>query len=449
MAEKIKKFFSRKKADAKFKLAGPGRKLNDESSSSKPASNPNAYKPLPRKDLSQESRLAAQAALMRLNEKKRDNPTFNTSISAIKAQVKKELEIERKNEAENVPVDAPQPNREVSLEASPHLAVTGVYFKCFYDNEILPKDEWKKKIRKILYEQLESGEIADYLIACCIIKSCNKGGEKIESCVEILCKYLDNIISNPTEEKYRKIRMTNRIFCEKVQGVDGALELLRGAGFKEQTIPNADNTSEEKYLVFDKDITDSMDTLTLIVDALQTTEPITLELDRNLQVLSPSQAASRMDLPPDFYAISPEEIKREHQLRTEAMEKSLMLRTKAMREKDELREFRKYRYAVLRIRFPDGILLQGTFSVYEKLAEVYSFVSENLEHEGLPFVLISPGGNKLSLDDDSDRTLIDLRLVPATMLIFAWDPSVAEEIDKSEQRDVYLKPEVMILMPQA
>lgn len=87
--------------------------------------------------------------------------------------------------------------------------------------------------------------------------------------------------------------------------------------------------------------------------------------------------------------------------------------------------------------------------MYEKLAEVYSFVSENLEHEGLPFILISPGGNKLSQDDDSDKTLIDLRLVPATMLIFAWDPSVAEEIDKSEQRDVYLKPEVMILMPQA
>lgn len=53
----------------------------------------------------------------------------------------------------------------------------------------------------------------------------------------------------------------------------------------------------------------------LIVDALHTTEPITLELDRNLQVLSPSQAAFRMNLPSDFYAISPEEIKREQQLR--------------------------------------------------------------------------------------------------------------------------------------
>jgi hypothetical protein len=44
--------------------------------------------------------------------------------------------------------------------------------------------------------------------------------------------------------------------------------------------------------------------------------------------------------------------------RTEAVERSLMLRTKAMREKEEKREMRKYRYAVIRIRFPDGILLQ-------------------------------------------------------------------------------------------
>lgn len=72
-----------------------------------------------------------------------------------------------------------------------------------------------------------------------------------------------------------------------------------------------------------------------------------------------------------------------------------------------------------------------------------------MEHEGLPFLLISPGGTKLSQEEDANKTLIDLRLVPAVMLTFAWDPSIAEEIEKSEHRDVYLKPEVLILMPQA
>ena len=36
-----------------------------------------------------------------------------------------------------------------------------------------------------------------------------------------------------------------------------------------------------------------------------------------------------------------------------------MMRTKAMREKDEQRERRKYNYTLLRVRLPDGTLLQG------------------------------------------------------------------------------------------
>jgi UBX domain-containing protein 6 len=35
-----------------------------------------------------------------------------------------------------------------------------------------------------------------------------------------------------------------------------------------------------------------------------------------------------------------------------------MLRTKAMREKEESRERKKYRFALIRVRFPDGLVLQ-------------------------------------------------------------------------------------------
>ena len=44
--------------------------------------------------------------------------------------------------------------------------------------------------------------------------------------------------------------------------------------------------------------------------------------------------------------------------RTELVEREGMLRTKAMREKEEQREKRKYRYTHIRVRFPDGIVLQ-------------------------------------------------------------------------------------------
>lgn len=91
------------------------------------------------------------------------------------------------------------------------FAVTDVFFRCPYlSDEILLRDEWKKKIREFLYEQLMGEEAG--LTACLIIQSCNSGKEKIESCVETLGKYLDNIINNPDVEKYWKIRMCNRIF---------------------------------------------------------------------------------------------------------------------------------------------------------------------------------------------------------------------------------------------
>lgn len=40
-----------------------------------------------------------------------------------------------------------------------------------------------------------------------------------------------------------------------------------------------------------------------------------------------------------------------------------MLRTKAMREKEEQRERKKYNYTLLRVRLPDGNLLQGRSSL--------------------------------------------------------------------------------------
>ncbi|CAG4968625.1 unnamed protein product [Parnassius apollo] len=446
MAEKIKKFFQKKKADAKFKLAGPGHKLTESTISNQSSTSSRKEVPVvKRSGLSEESKVAAEAALARLQQK-RDNPAFNTSLAAIKAQVKKELENEKAGETEKVPsnIERVKPV-ETEVDVPKNYAASGVYFKCpLISNDILPRDEWKKNIKTFLYEQLEEER---GLTACLIIHSCNNNKEKIDTCVETLCKYLENIVTYPEEEKYQKIRMSNRAFSERVQPIEGAMELLLAAGFTQQTLPNPEGV-EEEYLVFNKENVPSVESLTTLIEALRTAEPIQLELDRNLQVLLPSQAANKMALPASFYALTPEELKREQQLRTEAIEKSQMLRTKAMREKDEMREMRKYKFAIIRIRFPDGILLQGTFSVYERYNEIHEFVQENLEHSGLPFILNTPTGHKLIPEEDGNKTLIDLRLVPATVLTFAWHPSIAEEINNSPNKDVYLKPEVMVLVQE-
>lgn len=55
--------------------------------------------------------------------------------------------------------------------------------------------------------------------------------------------------------------------------------------------------------------------LQFLRDALKSEDRIELEIDRNLQVLSPAQAAKRIELPDDFYAINPEELKKEQMYR--------------------------------------------------------------------------------------------------------------------------------------
>lgn len=117
MAEKIKKFFAKKKADAKFKLAGQGHRLADSSTTVVGPSKQKACSPQQSSDA---KRQAAQAALARFNSQKKDT-AFNTSLAAIQAQVRRELEAE-KNVSSSV---ASTKLVETELESSPHLAVNG------------------------------------------------------------------------------------------------------------------------------------------------------------------------------------------------------------------------------------------------------------------------------------------------------------------------------------
>lgn len=75
MADKIKKFFKKKKADVIFKKAGPGYRLDDSTSSSVSStkSSKSEYQPIPnRSGPTQESKQAAAAALARLQTQKTD-----------------------------------------------------------------------------------------------------------------------------------------------------------------------------------------------------------------------------------------------------------------------------------------------------------------------------------------------------------------------------------------
>lgn len=88
-------------------------------------------------------------------------------------------------------------------------------------------------------------------------------------------------------------------------------------------------------------------------------------------------------------------------------------------------------------------MFQGTFAVFEQLNAIFEFVRENLDQSGLPFTLSLPTGHRLE-ESDGEKTLVDLRLVPATILTFEWDPEYAEAITAAST--TILKPDVMLLL---
>ena len=59
---------------------------------------------------------------------------------------------------------------------------------------------------------------------------------------------MDNITSAPAEEKFRRIRQTNKAYVERVAALEGAAELLSAAGFQSAQLPHGDG--QETFWVF-------------------------------------------------------------------------------------------------------------------------------------------------------------------------------------------------------
>eukprot|EP00093_Oithona_nana_P003608 03608.XXX_171711_163215_1 [CDS] Oithona nana genome sequencing. len=448
----IKEFFKKKKTDAKFKLAGSGQKLGDNASSSGQSSRPTSSRAAAasssssnqgaksnRGALSHEQRLAASAALQSNAPSNADDFEKRRSQAAIRAQALKELEREEQaaSAAEKLR-DTYGEKPLIECEIAPSGGSSTVLYKCpLIGDQVLPKEEMRQAIKDFLYSQIEA---EPGLTACLIIHTLNTDTEKVKICVDTLCKYLDNIMQNPTQEKFRKIRQSNKAYQERIAVLEGTELFMQSAGFMSQIV------DEQEFWVFAEE--SDLEGLQVLKEALLGAEPIRAELDRNIKVLMPRQAQTPISLPTDFFNLSPEELKREQQLKSELAERETMLRTKAMREREEMKERRKYRFCLIRVRFPDGLVLQGTFGVYEKFQSVEDFVSECLEHP-LPFILHDAASGQAMDQECKENSLMELALVPTSILSFAWHPEVAEEV-KSQlgSNAVYLRDDITALITE-
>jgi hypothetical protein len=109
--------------------------------------------------------------------------------------------------------------------------------------------------------------------------------------------------------------------------------------------------------------------------------------DRNVQVFLPSSNAPRIDLPEEYYEVTADDIKTLLASQQQSAAETEYLKTQAMRDAEAAKKARIYSKSVLRVRFPDGLLLQATFSPWETIGAVTLFVKSQLQDRDATFDL--------------------------------------------------------------
>ncbi|XP_041445701.1 UBX domain protein 6 L homeolog isoform X2 [Xenopus laevis] len=328
---------------------------------------------------------------------------------------RKEVIVEQKEEA----IAAQKQDIDTARKKSSSICT--ILFRCPLTDELLRKEEREGHIRNVIQGLSNTDPTSAAILK---IHTYNKDREKVKFGTETIAKYLNNIISHPEEEKYYKIKLSNKVFQEKISCLEGSHEFFEAIGFEKRTIHGQD--LQEDFFVLGSDAMKNLDALQGHCDALLSAEPLRVSLERQLRIFMPSIEAAHFDLTSDFFNLTAEEIKKEQRDRTERMERNAMLRTKAMREREEQREMKKYNYTVLRIKLPDGYILQGIFFARERISALFDFVREQLQDDWLPYELLAPGGHKVK---DEQATLIECGLVPSALLTFRWDAAVMADVE--------------------
>jgi UBX domain-containing protein 6 len=76
--------------------------------------------------------------------------------------------------------------------------------------------------------------------------------------------------------------------------------------------------------------------------------------------------------------------------------------------------------ASIRVKFPDGYILQGTFGALEKVKDVVEFVKSNLMHPTRKFYVFESPPRRVLNEKLFEQNLIQAKLVPSSLLYFAW-----------------------------
>lgn len=224
-------------------------------------------------------------------------------------------------------------------------------------------------------------------------------GKPSDGSVEVVMKLLKNIVKEPANAKFRKIRMGNPKIKEAIGDVVGGVELLEFVGFelKEEggEIWAVMDVPSDEQLAILKNVASLLEPKKIeeLASQVKTTEPVEpKKIDRQIKVFFsvPESVAAKIVLPDSFFNLSHEELRREAEMKRKKLEESKLLIPKSYREKQAKAARKRYTKSIIRIQFPDGVLLQGVFLPSERTSALYEFVSSALKEPSLEFELLHP-----------------------------------------------------------
>jgi UBX domain-containing protein 6 len=259
------------------------------------------------------------------------------------------------------------------------------------------------------------------------------------SAAPTLAKLLRNALSSPLEPKFRRLRLANS-FVRSAVDARGGLELLEEAGFLVVVEAGAEGVDEVfAILPLQEEESEHEAQMAAVAAALASLAPLLPAqpppapppMDapppggRRTRVFrSELCLAALSDLPPEYFQRSAEELKQDALQRRAALEASQQLMTRAMRSKPD--GAASARETCIRVRLPDGLLLQGAFGALEKVSAVREWLAACLAEPHRAFSLRPPpGGGSGELVDAAD--LRACGLVPSALLSFSWGPEESVE----------------------
>ncbi|CAI9296928.1 unnamed protein product [Lactuca saligna] len=258
-------------------------------------------------------------------------------------------------------------------------------------------------------------------------------GKPSDASVEIVLKLLKNIVREPENVKFRRIRLGNPKIKEAIADVPGGLDLLECVGFElkeesEEMWAIMEATSNEKIKLIKQTVyllePQKIETLTSTAAQTKVVEPEEVKtVERQIRVFfSVSESvAAKIELPDSFYKLSIEEVRKEAELRRKKLAESQLLVPKSFKEKQAKAARKRHQKTLIRIQFPDGVVLQAFFNPKEPTSSLYEFVSSSLKDPSLEFELLHPVLIKRRVIPNFGEKVITLEeedLVPSALIKF-------------------------------